>query len=308
MEENKIDLNNIEIPVSARPELKANEAEGESVRYYVPPRALRRRAAPLILRFVLMTLLFTVIFACVACLIRNEETNPDAECGIQPVETACETTEACEETEAQEKISIPPVVIDESKTDIKLDMTEDYSLGSLMGSSTGVKILILHSHNSEKVSDSITVSDAGQAIAQIISSAGIKVHHCNTEHDGGGTVGAYMKMKQTVSELLSRYPDVLCVLDIHDSDSGMPITFTVGTDYDGWRENLRIAEAVCGQMYGTETAFRLLPGTLGQDSGVLTLNVGICGSGFSDEEAREAIAALTEAIIKICNEKASVSQ
>ncbi len=308
MEEIKIDLNKIEIPSPARGELKGSEAEGEGVRLYDPPRALKRQPIRLALRFVLMTLIFTFIFASIAYLIRHETAKQDTACGIIPEETTACVTDRYDETEVKEKVTVPPVIIDESKTDIKFDMSEEYSLGALIGSSTGIEILILHSHNSEKVSESISVGDAGEVMAQIISSAGINVYHCNTEHDASGTVGAYIKMKETLSELLSEHPDVVCVLDIHDSDSGMPVTFTVGTDYDGWRENFRIASAVCGQMKDTETAFRLLPGALGQDSGVLTLNVGICGGGFSNDEAREAIAALTEALIKICNEKASAPQ
>ena len=308
MEENKIDLDGIEIPAPERAQLKADEGESEGVRFYTPPRTRRSRGVPFFWQFVLMTLIFALIFACAAALMRNKDDKADVECGIPPRETTVDSTEACEETEVPERISYPPVVIDESKTEIELELTEDYSLSSLIGSSEGVKILILHSHNSEKVSETITVSDAGQAIAQIISSAGLGVYHCDVEHDGEGSVGAYIRMKQTLSVLLERYPDVVCVIDIHDSDSGLPVTFTVGTDYDGWRENLRLAEAICGGLRDTETAFRLLPGTLGQDSGVLTLSVGICGGTFSDDEAREAIAALTEAIINICNEKASVPQ
>jgi hypothetical protein len=112
-------------------------------------------------------------------------------------------------------------------------------------------------------------------------------------------------MKESLTSLIDKYPDAVCVIDIHDSDSGHPVTFTVGTDGVGWNENLRLAEAVCGKMASIETAFRFLPGTLGQDSGVLTLNVGLGGKNFGDEEVRAAIASFANAFIEICNEKAS---
>ena len=276
----------------------------DEIRLYVPPR--RNKARPKLLRFLLSTVAFFLLFLCLAMLIQYK-----AKATVDEPDEQLQTG-ALVETEVIDDINVVanpaefiPIVIDETKTGIEITPDKDYSLYPLIASSEGIKVLIVHSHNSEYVSENLSVTDAGDAIAQLLTSAGIKTYHCTTEHDTDGNIGSYLRMKESVSELITRYPDVVCVIDIHDSESGLPVTFTVGTDFNGWNENFKLSEAVSSYISNIESAFRFLPGTLGQDSGLLTLNIGLGGADTSDEDARSAIALFAEAFIEICSEKAS---
>ena len=292
-------------PVSESVKREAN-GEDEEIRVYVPPREAKKKSV--VLRFIITFVAFFLLFLCLAILIEDRGV-----CDAEDDEDYLSSAEMTD-TSALEEITVsapsavyPPTVIDESKSGIEINLynNEDYSLQPLLLACDGVKVLIIHSHNSEYVSESLSVSDAGSVISQLLTSAGIETYHCITEHDAEGNIGSYLRMKESVTELIERHPDAVCVIDIHDSDSGLPVTFTVGTGGVGWNENLRFAEAICGKMTGIETAFRFLPGALGQDGGILTLNVGMGGKGVPDDDARAIIATFVNALIKICNEKAS---
>ncbi len=279
--------------------------EEEPIRIYVPPHGAKKRSV--LIRFLITTAVFFVLFLCLALLIDDRQADGGgATEGHLSTSMTPSTSEADETTYSVPSVVYPPTVIDESKSGIEINIkNEDYTLHPLMLSSDGVKVLIVHSHNSEYVSDSLTVTDAGNVISQLLISAGIETYHCVAEHDAEGNIGSYLRMKESVAALIEKHPDTVCVIDIHNSDSGLPVTFTVGTEGIGWNENFRLAEAVCGKMTEMKTAFRFLPGTLGQNSGILTLNVGLCGKGNSDDEARAAIGTFANAFIEICNEKAS---
>lgn len=200
-------------------------------------------------------------------------------------------------------IALPPIVIDESMIGFELEneINDSYSLSALMDMSEGVKVIIIHSHNSEYVSPSLSVTDVGKVLAQILNSGGIETMHCQTLHDSNGTVAAYERMNQSLDELIAGNSSVILVIDIHDSDSGKPLTFTVGTGFEyGWRENLKLVSAISKNISDAETAIRLLPSELGQNNGILTLNVGICGKDYSDDEARKALASFARALMIIC--------
>lgn len=225
----------------------------------------------------------------------------DIPVGIAPENSDTEVPTGLEE----QYITIPPIVLDESMLgiDVENEIDENYSLAPLIGASEGVNVIITHSHTSEYVSESQSVADAGEVLMQILNSGGIKTYHCTASHDAEGTLGAYKRMNETLKALTVEYPGVVLVIDLHDSDSGKPLTFTVGTGFEyGWRENLKAACAVSANISDTERVIRLLPGELGQNSGILTLNIGICGKDYSDEEARKALASLAKAILIICEE------
>ena len=283
---------------------REEEDSYDEIRVYEPPRVKKKKTA--FLRFIVLTFAFFLLFLCIGMMIKEKQTSPsDSESGYLPTVMIPETTTICETTGSVMETVYTPVVIDESKISAEINFDEKYSLNSLIKASEGVKIVILHSHNSEYVSDSISVSDAGDVISQLFTSAGLETYHCVTVHDKEGSLGAYSRMKESLTSILEKYPATVCVIDIHDSDSGLPVTFTVGTDGAGWNENLRLAQAICGRMTGIETAFRFLPGSLGQDSGILTINIGIGNGDCSESEARAAISSFAQAFIETCNEKAS---
>lgn len=309
MEEIKIDELLDEIEFKDKPLISETgedqEKSEEEIRFFVPPKKVKNKR--FIIRFLLTTAVFFLLF--LSCYYLSQE----RQAGNSKEKDANVPTAVTPDTSGQEGSSSTindetqplPLIIDESKANPVVNINKEYSLNHLMQASNGMKILIVHSHNSEYVSESDTVSDAGRVIAQLLVSAGIETYHCETEHDTQGNIGSYSRMKNTLAALTENYPDTVCVIDLHDSDSGLPVTFTVGTDCDGWRENLRLAEAVCARMTKAECAFRFIPDKLGQDSGVLTLNIGIGSKSTSQTEARMLIASFAEAFIEICNEKAS---
>lgn len=125
--------------------------------------------------------------------------------------------------------------------------------------------------------------------------------HCRELHDTESSLGAYDRMNMTLAGLREENDSVVLVIDIHDSDSGKPLTFTVGTGFEyGWKENLKLVSAISKNITDAETAIRLLPSELGQNNGILTLNVGICGKDYSDNEARKALASLARALLTVC--------
>ena len=108
-------------------------------------------------------------------------------------------------------------------------------------------------------------------------------------------------MKNTVASLKENNSDLVLVIDLHDSDSGVPLLLTVGAEESyAWRENFDLASAVCTRTVGVENALRVIPADIGQNNGLLTLHVGIGNDKALDEEARKALAAFATAIIDIC--------
>jgi hypothetical protein len=99
---------------------------------------------------------------------------------------------------------------------------------------------------------------------------------------------------------------LVLILDIHGSDDGSPFQFEIGasTDY-AWKENLRIAATVCSNMNREDVTVRILPQSLGQDSGIVTLGVTLGSNDDGDEFGRELIADLSLGIASLFKENTS---
>ena len=92
------------------------------------------------------------------------------------------------------------------------------------------EILILHTHTSESYSDgnggtSGTVKEAGDKLAEIISeNYGVGVVHDVSVYDNvDGTVtteGSYERSGEGIQKLLSKYPDIKVIIDIHRDSAG----------------------------------------------------------------------------------------
>ncbi len=180
--------------------------------------------------------------------------------------------------------------------------TDGYTLAPIISTANGVKIIIIHSHSSERVSETQGVVALGDELCELLGEAGIESHHCTDKIDKNGVIGAYSTMKSRVKELLVTYPDTVCVIDLHNSDMGDGITLTVGADDGmGWTENFRLALALSK---GIDRAYphslRVLPSAIGQDSGLLSLHVGIGSDKQSEAEASLALAAFADALITLC--------
>lgn len=245
-------------------------------------------------RFLLMIIAFFLIYYCLYQLyVKNASRSVDVPTYVQPEETSAE------ETVADNEIDLP-IIINESENDIEFGalLNEDYSFGLPRGD--GVKVIIVNTHSSEAVSSSITVSQFSEDLLKILQSKGVSAYFDDTVYDSQGMIGAYSRMSANVRHLKDIYNEAVVVIDIHDSDSGAPLTFTVGTaDGFAWQENLRFACNIYKRMEHFDGAIRILPSTLGQDNGLLSVNIGIGGVDCSDVESRAILAAFAEALTEI---------
>lgn len=257
----------------------------------------------LIWKYLTLIIAFFAIFLAVYFIsVGNVEENDNSSDIINDEENT-PTDQTTDITISAKPQRIPLTVINESGIDLNIDSYQGSNILSSLpqNSENNIRILVVHTHSSESVSENISVSDACIAITQLLQSAGIGTEYCNVVFDKDGRIGAYNMMKEKIGSELDRMPELVLVLDIHSSESGTPITFTVGTGSDFvWEENLRAALAVIDNLEAVEASVRFLPTDLGQNSGVVTLNIRI--SGADDKSAREAISALVNAIIRLYNE------
>jgi len=291
--------------------------EKEPIRIFKPNKSPRgfTKVLSALFRFILITLLFAIIFLCVYfCLLRtlNRKDKEKNESGVDinnvvgnnSAETSIADTNENDIPVSAIEYEGELNLIDESKTGVNLIdyLEEEYQLHSLMSADKDIRVIIVHSHTSEYVSENLSVLDAGEVLAQLLNSAGINTLHCTALHDESGRIGAYNNMEKSIHNALEEHKKCVLVVDLHNSDIDEQVTFTVGTDSSfAWKENLRLAAALSVEMGEYNTTVRLLPNTLGQDNGLLTVNIGIGGEHNTDEEGRRLVSAVFTGILGLCN-------
>ncbi len=274
-----------------------NDLDGE-IKLYMPKKREKNRKifsfCFRIWRFFAMVIAFFLIYYCLYQLyVKNAAPAEDVPAVVTPEVTSSEQTVYLSEPRL-------PLVIDESSFEINVEeyLKEENFIKFPHGD--GIKVLIVNSHSSERVSDSLSVADLSEDLAKILESRGIGTYFDNTANDDAGAIGAYARMSANVAMLKEKYIEAVIVIDIHDSDSGSPFTFTVGaTDSFSWEENLRLACNIYKLMKDTDAMFRFLPTSLGQDSGLLTLNIGIGGDLTDDSATRALLASFADALSQL---------
>lgn len=140
------------------------------------------------------------------------------------------------------------------------------------------QVLILHTHGSEaytmpegqeyvstgtcRTSDTTkNVVRVGDEIATVLSACGISVLHDRTLYDDPLYDGAYGRSLEGLDGYLEKYPSITFVLDIHrdavedsqgrqykliaqEEPNAAQISFVMGSNHEGWQENLKLAVAV----------------------------------------------------------------
>lgn len=143
---------------------------------------------------------------------------------------------------------------------------------------TAPQVLILHTHGSEaytmpkgqeyvstgtcRTSDTTcNVVRVGDEIASVLSAYGISVLHDRTLYDDPLYEGAYSRSLKGIETYLEKYPSISFILDIHrdavedaqhrqyklisqEDPNAAQISFVMGSNHDGWQENLKLAAAV----------------------------------------------------------------
>ena len=140
------------------------------------------------------------------------------------------------------------------------------------------QVLILHTHGSEaytmpagldyvstgtcRTSDTNkNVVRVGDEIASVLSGYGISVLHDRTLYDDPLYEGAYGRSVEGIEAYLEKYPSISFILDIHrdavedaqhrqyklislEDPNAAQLSFIMGSNHDGWQENLKLAVAV----------------------------------------------------------------
>jgi hypothetical protein len=245
-------------------------------------------------RFLLMVTAFFLIYFCLYQLyVNNASADDDIQAFVPPEETGNKVMNV-------EKEFAPALLINESKIDIDGDAIFNEGYDFCFPNGDGVKVIIVNTHSSEKVSSEVSVRQFSEDLLKILQSRGISAYFDDTRFDEQGSMGAYTRMSEKVKKMRDIYNEAVVVIDLHDSDSGAPLTFTVGSDESyAWQENLRFACYIYKKMKCNDGAIRILPSSLGQDNGLLSINVGIGGVDYSGIEAREMLSVFADAISEI---------
>lgn len=157
--------------------------------------------------------------------------------------------------------------------DIAFDGTFAAKLGA-----DAPQVLILHTHGSEaytmpegqeyvstgtfRTADgSVSVIRVGDEIAAALSQHGISVLHDRALYDDPEYNGAYYRAEDAIEAYLEKYPSISFILDVHrdaledkaghqykvitrEDPSCAQVSLVMGSSWEGWRENLKLAVAV----------------------------------------------------------------
>lgn len=188
------------------------------------------------------------------------------------------------------------------------------------------QVLIMHTHGSECYSlpigetchstgnyrsddPEVSVIRVGDEIAATLSSYGISVLHDRTLHDDPYYEGAYERSAESIRTYLEKYPSITYVIDVHrdavQDSSGKQyklvsredpncaqISFVMGSNHEGWEENLKLAIAVSAAVSENHpTAMRpitLRNSNYNQHLSAGSMLVEIGAAGNSPDEAVQA--------------------
>lgn len=162
----------------------------------------------------------------------------------------------------------------------------------------GGSVMIVSSHGTERCSAGCGAPDAGEWLRRSLVGAGIAAFRDAGAYDAEGSLGAYARMNAALAQAAQERGIVL-LCDVHSSDCGTPVTLTVGTGAAGWRDNYLLAAAVAARLPEGDCTLRLVPGAVGQGSGVPSLHIGIGGAEYGDAELNEILSALETALIAL---------
>ena len=202
---------------------------------------------------------------------------------------------------------------------------------------TAPQVLILHTHGSEaytmpkgqeyvstgtcRTSDTTcSVVRIGDEIASVLSAYGISVLHDRTLYDDPLYEGAYTRSLEGIETYLEKYPSISFILDIHrdavedaqhrqyklisqEDPNAAQISFVMGSNHDGWQENLKLAAAVA-EAIKTDYPTVMRPITLrnsnyNQHKSLGSMLVEVGAAGNSLEEALNSARIFADGFAKV---------
>ena len=195
------------------------------------------------------------------------------------------------------------------------------------------EVLIIHTHGTEAyASDNTvlpgenfrsndparTVVAVGKTIADVLSSHGVRVHHCMDMFDRESYIDAYSRSASAVAEYLADNPKIALVLDVHRDaiiredqtvvKTGLADTAQLmlvcgtneqGADFPTWRANLAFAVEYQSRLIAAAPALvrhiNLRGASFNEQlcERYLLLEVGSCGNTLDEANAAAATAAET---------------
>lgn len=250
---------------------------------------------------------FTAVFTTVYAL--SPEFSFESTGGTAPPMSGNQSSEEIEELEPSVTAGASeetPIIINEARIDEAIDLLiAGYDKAPpVFKLDRDVSVAVIHAHSSEKVSDGMTALEAGEVLAQLLSSAGVGAVHIDEIHDREGKLGAYDRTVESIGKAREKYGGLMMIIDLHGSESDAPVSFSVGVeDGVGWQENLRVAYAVATELERERPVIRLIPGDLGQHSGIITVSVAIGHPEASEDEARRLLGDVSVAVVMLFKEK-----
>ena len=202
-------------------------------------------------------------------------------------------------------------------------------------------VLILHTHTTEsytKDGETYTETSAyrtldenhnmlsiGDMVAELLEREDIPVIHDRQIHDYPSYSGSYVHSRNSIEEILSQYPSIRLVLDLHrdalekdgrqyrpvvqmDGVSAAQLMLVVGTDisrkdHENWQENLALALRLQVQLEriapGIMRPLNLRTQRFNQDLSPGALLVEVGAAGNTREEAQKAAEILAKALISL---------
>ncbi|HOA97370.1 stage II sporulation protein P [Acetivibrio saccincola] len=241
-------------------------------------------------------------------------------------------------------VTIGDIAINNYETDFHIDVEKIMETPLKLNShKKGPKVLIYHTHTTEsfiteleqleqsgipnRTTDATNnVVRVGEELAQILRKKyNIEVIHNSTVHNYPSDTGAYGRSLNTASNILTSYPSIQIVIDIHrdgmdgkklrtvteiDGKKAAKIMFVVGTNATGlehpeWRENLKLAitlQSMLDERYpGLTRPIYISKNRYNQHLSKGALIVEIGGDGNLISECLESTKYLAEVINEVLN-------
>ncbi len=199
-------------------------------------------------------------------------------------------------------------------------------------------VLILHTHSTESytkkgedyressqwrtLDEEYNMLSIGALVAQALAEAGIPSIQHRELNDYPSYNGSYTRARKTLASYLEEYPSIQLVLDLHrdasegehgqmrtlaqvDGQSSAQLMLVLGTNHEGYEENLSLALKLHAQLErdnpGIMRPLQLRSQRFNQDLSPGALIVEVGAAGNSHREARLSAQALAQAIIALAN-------
>lgn len=207
----------------------------------------------------------------------EDDPSPAPAAEEKPADTGGDMARTLAVTTEDGYVRVGDVFIKNTSRQTVEDIAFDGTFAAKLGADAP-QVLILHTHGSEaytmpegqgyvstgtcRTSDTTkNVVRVGDEIASVLSDYGISVLHDRTLYDDPLYEGAYGRSVEGIEGYLEKYPSLTFILDIHrdavedaqhrqyklislEDPNAAQLSFIMGSNHDGWQENLKLAVAV----------------------------------------------------------------